>query len=91
MTAATLPRPAVPATADEPTRLSGPALAVVLTGAYLAIVDFFIVNVALPDMGTDLGFIRRTNFIETIGRTSYKWWPESWVVFSSAKLFLGRS
>src|SRR3954452_24850800 len=32
----------------------GLALAVVLIGAYLAIVDFFIVNVALPSMQTDL-------------------------------------
>src|SRR5436190_19344347 len=54
MPTAPLPRPAVPATADEPTRLSGIALAVVLVGAYLAIVDFFIVNVALPSMQTDL-------------------------------------
>src|SRR5204862_3636273 len=42
--------PATPVT-EEP---GGLALAVVLIGAYLAIVDFFIVNVALPSMQTDL-------------------------------------
>jgi hypothetical protein len=42
---------------------------------------YFVAHHALaPDLASDLGFIRRTNFIETIGRTSYKWWPETWIV-----------
>jgi MFS family permease len=53
MTTALAPR-ATAAPAPQPTEPSGLALAVVLVGAYLAIVDFFIVNVALPSMGRDL-------------------------------------
>jgi EmrB/QacA subfamily drug resistance transporter len=46
---------AVPApTTDAAPALSPIALATVLCGVFLAIVDFFIVNVALPTMATDL-------------------------------------
>src|SRR5581483_7792546 len=54
-------RPAVPAArgprtpvSDAPPALSPIALATVLVGVFLAMVDFFIVNVALPTMATDL-------------------------------------
>src|SRR5436190_15576471 len=50
MTTTQTQKAATPVT-EEP---GGLALAVVLIGAYLAIVDFFIVNVALPSMQTDL-------------------------------------
>ncbi|HEY6424957.1 MAG TPA: MFS transporter [Pseudonocardiaceae bacterium] len=40
--------------AAPPEGLTPVALGVVLVGAFLAIVDFFIVNVALPSMGTGL-------------------------------------
>src|SRR5947209_7709662 len=33
---------------------SGPALAVVLSGTFMVVLDFFIVNVALPSMQSDL-------------------------------------
>lgn len=50
---AVLPGPvAVPA--EEHRRISTPALVTVLVGAFLAMADFFIVNVALSDIGTRL-------------------------------------
>jgi len=51
------PQVAVPAQSDpavEHRQLALPALLVVLTGAFLAMTDFFIVNVALADIGRDL-------------------------------------
>jgi EmrB/QacA subfamily drug resistance transporter len=39
---------------DHPAELSPIALATVLVGVFLAMIDFFIVNVALPTMATDL-------------------------------------
>jgi len=52
MTTAVLPR-TVPATGTTPT-LSPAGVAVLLLGAFLPIVDFFIVNVALPTIDADL-------------------------------------
>jgi MFS family permease len=46
-------RPATPA--PGPARLGGAGLFTVLFGAALPLIDFFIVNVALPAMGRDLG------------------------------------
>ncbi|MFH8218552.1 MFS transporter [Streptomyces sp. NPDC018057] len=43
-----------PATATAPPALSGLGLFTVLLGAALPLIDFFIVNVALPTMGRDL-------------------------------------
>lgn len=40
--------------AAEPRRLGAVGLVTVLFGAFLGVVDFFVVNVALPVMGTDL-------------------------------------
>src|SRR5581483_3686056 len=48
------PRRARPA-AEPGAALSPVALATVLSGVFLAMVDFFIVNVALPTMANDLG------------------------------------
>jgi len=33
-----------------------------------------------PDFSTDVGFVRRTDQRGTRGGTSYRWYPESWVV-----------
>jgi hypothetical protein len=40
----------------EPARLRGPALALILTAAFMVVLDFSIVNVALPSIETELGF-----------------------------------
>src|SRR5580698_1102406 len=53
----TAQRPAAPVTAAVPaagTALTGTGLAIVLVGVLLPMVDFFIVNVALPTIGRDL-------------------------------------
>ena len=49
-----LSRRAVAARTAETTALGAPGIAVLLLGAFLPIVDFFIVNVALPDIGSTL-------------------------------------
>ncbi len=53
MTETTTPRPAGTAS-PAPPALGGPGLFTVLLAAALPLVDFFIVNVALPAIGTDL-------------------------------------
>jgi len=54
----TATRPATPPPAAPPTDgvsgISTPALLLVLVGVFLAMADFFIVNVALSDIGTSL-------------------------------------
>jgi EmrB/QacA subfamily drug resistance transporter len=51
------PRPARAAPpAPGPARLHGPALALILTAAFVVVLDFSIVNVALPSIETELGF-----------------------------------
>ncbi|MGQ4414762.1 MFS transporter [Streptomyces sp. SAS_269] len=50
----TVTTPTVRARAAAPPALSGPGLFTVLLAAALPLVDFFIVNVALPTIGTDL-------------------------------------
>jgi EmrB/QacA subfamily drug resistance transporter len=40
----------------EPARLHGPALALILTAAFMVVLDFSIVNVALPSIEAELGF-----------------------------------
>ncbi|MEW2255073.1 MFS transporter [Streptomyces sp. NPDC047869] len=50
----TVTTPAVRARAAAPPGLSGPGLFTVLLAAALPLVDFFIVNVALPTIGADL-------------------------------------
>jgi len=50
----TVTTPAVRARAAAPPALSGPGLFTVLLAAALPLVDFFIVNVALPTIGADL-------------------------------------
>src|SRR5690349_16115066 len=47
-------RPAGPS--PEPARLHGAALALILTAAFMVVLDFSIVNVALPSIETELGF-----------------------------------
>jgi len=42
--------------APEPPRLHGMALALILTAAFMVVLDFSIVNVALPSIETQLGF-----------------------------------
>jgi EmrB/QacA subfamily drug resistance transporter len=42
--------------APRPARLHGPALALILTAAFMVVLDFSIVNVALPSIETELGF-----------------------------------
>jgi MFS family permease len=49
-----LPPAAAPSTQANPPALSGLALATILLGVLLPMVDFFIVNVALPTMAVDL-------------------------------------
>ncbi len=55
-------RPARPATrpvqpsARPPARLHGAALALILTAAFMVVLDFSIVNVALPSIEAELGF-----------------------------------
>jgi EmrB/QacA subfamily drug resistance transporter len=54
-------RPARPAAdpnrpSAEPGRLHGPALALILTAAFMVVLDFSIVNVALPSIEAELGF-----------------------------------
>jgi EmrB/QacA subfamily drug resistance transporter len=50
-------RPATPAGASPaPARLHGVALALILTAAFMVVLDFSIVNVALPSIETELGF-----------------------------------
>lgn len=44
-----------PAAASQAGRSSWAALPVLLAGAFIVVLDFFIVNVALPSMSTDLG------------------------------------
>ncbi|EYT80971.1 MFS transporter [Streptomyces sp. Tu 6176] len=51
---ASSPAVRTPATATAPPALSGLGLFTVLLGAALPLIDFFIVNVALPTMGRDL-------------------------------------
>ncbi len=46
---------AVPSQEEAPDPNRWPALIVLLTGAFLPAFDFFVVNVALPDMHTELG------------------------------------
>jgi EmrB/QacA subfamily drug resistance transporter len=50
--------PAEPASrsASPPARLHGPALALILTAAFMVVLDFSIVNVALPSIEAELGF-----------------------------------
>ena len=48
------PPPAAPPTTDGVSGISTPALLLVLVGVFLAMADFFIVNVALADIGTRL-------------------------------------
>ena len=48
------PLPVGPAALEEHRRIPTPALLAVLVGAFLAMADFFIVNVALGDIGTRL-------------------------------------
>ena len=33
-----------------------------------------------PDFRTDAGFVRRTDTRNTSANTSYRWWPESWLI-----------
>ncbi len=47
-------RPAGPPVPAEGHR--GPALALILTAAFMVVLDFSIVNVALPSIETELGF-----------------------------------
>ena len=47
-------RPAGPS--PEPARLHGAALALILTAAFMVVLDFSIVNVALPSIEAELGF-----------------------------------
>jgi MFS family permease len=54
LTPAIPPVPPAPAPAAAVRNISTPALLLVLTGAFLAMADFFIVNVALSDIGTRL-------------------------------------
>ncbi len=51
-------RAAAPAArpSPEPARLHGLALALILTAAFMVVLDFSIVNVALPSIETELGF-----------------------------------
>src|SRR5262245_30811002 len=51
------PAPSPPAgvPAARPARLRGPALALILTAAFMVVLDFSIVNVALPSIETELG------------------------------------
>ena len=49
------PRPAVPRRSTSSERRAGLALAVLLSGTFLVVLDFFIVNVALPSIQRDLG------------------------------------
>jgi len=51
-------RPAAPAAGPgpQPSRLSGLTLALILTAAFMVVLDFSIVNVALPSIGSELGF-----------------------------------
>src|SRR6266699_4698640 len=53
-------RPASPPPAaspdPRPARLHGPALVLILTAAFMVVLDFSIVNVALPSIETELGF-----------------------------------
>jgi EmrB/QacA subfamily drug resistance transporter len=51
-------RPAIPSTRSSPGpgRLHGPALALILTAAFMVVLDFSIVNVALPSIEAELGF-----------------------------------
>src|SRR3954471_20645026 len=44
-----------PAVPSIPTRSKWVPLPVLLAGAFMVVLDFFIVNVALPSMATDLG------------------------------------
>ena len=61
---APVPPAAPPATAEtapalpsaEPPRLRGMALALILTAAFMVVLDFSIVNVALPSIEAELGF-----------------------------------
>src|SRR5580692_13025854 len=53
-TAAPPVAPAAPASTSTSTALTGTGLAVVLVGVLLPMVDFFIVNVALPTIDRDL-------------------------------------
>jgi EmrB/QacA subfamily drug resistance transporter len=48
--------PAPPPPATAPDRLHGPALVLILTAAFMVVLDFSIVNVALPSIETELGF-----------------------------------
>src|SRR5438034_1237178 len=50
------PPPPAGAPAPRPARLRGPALALILTAAFMVVLDFSIVNVALPSIETELGF-----------------------------------
>ncbi|MEU6480850.1 MFS transporter [Streptomyces sp. NPDC047017] len=54
MTTRTLPSPVVRTAVEQPPALGGLGLFTVLLGAALPLIDFFIVNVALPTMGRDL-------------------------------------
>jgi MFS family permease len=61
--ARTAPQPAGPASPPpaaapdpQPARLRGSALALILTAAFMVVLDFSIVNVALPSIETELGF-----------------------------------
>jgi EmrB/QacA subfamily drug resistance transporter len=58
-----VPQPARPdspppaaAPAPRPAQLHGPALALILTAAFMVVLDFSIVNVALPSIEAELGF-----------------------------------
>ena len=48
--------PPAAAPAPRPAQLHGPALALILTAAFMVVLDFSIVNVALPSIEAELGF-----------------------------------
>ena len=53
---ASTPAPPSAPQSPGPPRLRGPALALILTAAFMVVLDFSIVNVALPSIEAELGF-----------------------------------
>jgi MFS family permease len=69
--------------AREPQEFADPrrwtALAVISTAQFMLILDLTVVNVALPDLGADLG----------LSRTAFTWAVSSYVLFFGGLLLLG--
>lgn len=54
--------------------------------------DWFLAGYQIsPEFGTDAGFVRRTDQRRLVGRVSYRFWPQSWIINWGPSVRYGRN